>query len=141
MSSVHSLIGSWRLISFHVELQDSKERQYQYGKNPTGRLILTPEGYMAAIAVAEGRKAGNGDANEAALMRTMIAYTGKFHTEGNRFVTEVDSSWNEAWTGTNQERYFELKDNQLDIITAWQKHPVIPESPPVRGILSWRRET
>nr|WP_236904245.1 lipocalin-like domain-containing protein [Collimonas fungivorans] len=39
------LHGSWRLVSFDTELQDSKERSQPWGSNPMGTLFsaLTDE--------------------------------------------------------------------------------------------------
>ena len=51
------------------------------------------------------------------LYRTMIAYSGAYSIEGNKVVHKIQFSSNQAWTGTNQQRFFEVKDNQLVIKT------------------------
>lgn len=140
MSQGRDFHGSWKLISFHVETQGTNERQQPFGARPFGRLVLSPNGHMIAVLTAEGRKAGNADADHVALFRSMLAYTGRYRIEGNKFITKVDASWNEAWTGTDQERFHELKGDNLDLVSAWAPHPMLPNSPPVRGILSWQRE-
>jgi hypothetical protein len=96
---------------------------------------------MIAVITAEGRQVGQSDADAVALFRSMLAYTGKYRVDGNKFITKVDASWNESWTGTDQERFYELDGDHLDIVSAWGPHPMLADSPPVRGILSWRRET
>ena len=35
----------------------------------------------------------------------------------------VDASWNEAWTGTDQVRFYKLEGDTLTITTAPMKHP------------------
>ena len=30
----------------------------------------------------------------------MMAYTGRYRIDEDRFITKIDSSWNEAWNGS-----------------------------------------
>ena len=46
---------------------------------------------------------------QAAAYRTMIAYTGKWRVEGNKFITKVDVAWNPAWVGTEQARFWRVE--------------------------------
>ena len=64
-----------------------------FGANPKGYLILAPEGRSMALATGENRAGGMGDAERAALHRSMLAYSGKYRVEGSDFVTTVDVSW------------------------------------------------
>lgn len=136
MTQTAGFHGWWKLRSFHLEFQGSAARDQPFGANAFGRLVLLPAGYMIAVITAGARKAGPSELEHATLFRSMLAYTGTYRTEGERFVTKVESSWNEAWTGTDQERFFKLDGDQLDILTAWAPHPVDANSPQVRGILS-----
>lgn len=140
MPQEKELHGWWKLDSFHVETQGANERQQPFGRRPVGRLVLSPGRHMIAVVTAENRKPGQSDADHVALFRSMLAYTGPYRIEGNRFITTVDASWNESWTGTDQQRFYELDGDRLDIVSAWAPNPIIADSPPVRGILSWRRE-
>jgi len=141
MASVNDLRGCWRLISQHGETQGTNEREYVFGERPFGRLVLTPDGHMIALLVAKDRKEGKSDSDQAALFRSMLAYTGTYRVEGDRIIVKVDASWNEAWTETDQVRFYKLDGDRLDIVSAWLPHPFIADSPPVRGVLSWRRES
>jgi hypothetical protein len=51
----------------------------------------------------------------------------------------VDVSWNEAWTGTEQGRFYTLDGGRLNILTAWLPHPAHPEHRMMRAILSFER--
>jgi hypothetical protein len=106
VSQTKEIHGWWRLVSFDLETQGMNERQKPFGANAFGRLVLSPNGHMIAVMTAEDRKAGQSDADHLALFRSMLAYTGKYRIEGDKFITNVDASWNEAWTGTDQERFF-----------------------------------
>jgi hypothetical protein len=140
MSDGHTkLIGTWKLIACDIEHQDSGAREPYFGAAPpSGYLILTPEGRMMALLVSGGRGPGQTDEKQAALFRTMIAYTGCYRLESDQLITTVDVSWNEEWTGTEQARFYTLDGDRLHIMTAWMPNPIHPERI-VRGILSWKR--
>ena len=134
------LHGSWSLVSFEGEFQESDERTHPIGPNPIGRLILAPDGRMMALLTAKTREPGSTDAQQAALFRSMMAYTGRYRIVGEKFITKVESSWNESWTGSEQERFYKVDGDRLDIISAWAPSPLRPGAPIARGILSWERE-
>jgi Lipocalin-like domain len=71
----------------------------------------------------------------------MMAYTGRYRVEGEKFITKVDVSWNELWNGSEQERFYKLDGNRLDIVSDWVQHLLLPNTPIVRAILRWERES
>ena len=133
------LLGIWKLVSFETEFQASGERKPVYGPHPKGYIIFTPEDRMMVVITGEGRKPAETDEDRAALMRTMFAYTGTYRLESNKVITKVDISWNEAWTGTEQVRFYKLDGNRLELISALAPSATIPGRPIVRGILTWER--
>src|SRR5919108_671417 len=141
MTDSHTeLLGIWKLVACDMEYQASGAREpYFSAAPPSGYLILTPEGRMMGLIVGGDREPGQTDAQQAALFRTMVAYTGRYRLEDDQFITTVDVSWNEAWTGTEQVRFYTLDGDQLDILPAWLPHPAHPEHPMVRGILAFER--
>ena len=130
------IIGVWKLQTWEVVFQDTGERKALYGLNPTGFVIFTPEGRMMALLTAEGRKTPQTDADRAAAFRNMFAYSGIYNLEKDRWVTKVDASWNEAWTGTEQVRFYLLEEDKLTVTTAWA--PTLNfEGRIAQGILTW----
>ncbi|WP_442782806.1 lipocalin-like domain-containing protein [Collimonas fungivorans] len=134
------LDGCWRLVSFDTELQDSKERTQPWGGAPNGHLIFGSDGRMMVFITATAREPGNTDEKLVALFRTLIAYTGRYRIDGDRFITKVDASWNEAWNGSEQERFYKLDGDTLLVFTAWMPNPLVPGNPIGRAVLSCRRE-
>ncbi|WP_199030815.1 lipocalin-like domain-containing protein [Ralstonia sp. ASV6] len=134
------LHGSWQLVSFETELQDSKERTQPWGADPNGYLIFGADGRMMVLVTAGARDPGNTEEKQVALFRTVMAYTGRYRIDGDRFITKIDASWNEAWNGTEQERFFKLDGDTLDVSTAWMPNPLVAGNPVGRGILRFRRE-
>jgi hypothetical protein len=55
------------------------------------------------------------DPERVALYETMFAYAGTYSVEAGKVTHHVDISWNEAWTGTDQVRFYELNGNTLTI--------------------------
>ena len=92
-----------------------------------------------ALVAAKGREPGLKDEQQAQLFRTMLSYTGLYKVSENRFITEVDISWNEVWSGTKQERFFEVRGDSLTIVTDWFPNPNLPGGPIVRATLTWER--
>jgi hypothetical protein len=94
---------------------------------------------MIAIITAEERKVAVTEGECAAALRSMLAYSGMYRVEGDKWITKVDVAWNEAWTGTDQIRFFALDGDDLVITSAW----LISANEPgrsIRGILKWVRE-
>jgi hypothetical protein len=137
-ASPDSLIGNWKLVSSQVVVE-GQPPQDLFGSNPRGYLVLTPEGRTIVLTTADGRKAGMGDAERAALHKSMLAYTGKYRVEGDDFITVVDLSWNEAWNGTEQRRHFRIEGDKLFIESAPGPSIVFPGKTDFRRIV-WERE-
>ena len=137
-AETEALIGIWKLVSWQV-IGENEEPQDIFGSNPKGYLIITREGRMMALNVAANRKAGMGDAERAALHKSMLAYTGKVRVEGNDFITTVDVSWNEVWSGTEQRRHFRIEGDRLFIDTEPAPSIVFPGKTDFRRLV-WERD-
>jgi hypothetical protein len=138
-AETEALIGIWKLVSWQV-IGENEEPQDVFGSNPKGYLIITREGRMMALNVAESRNGGMGDAERAALHKSMLAYTGKVRVEGSDFITKVDVSWNEVWSGTEQRRHFRIEGDRLFIETEPAPSIVFPGKTDYRR-LEWVRDT
>jgi hypothetical protein len=133
------IVGVWRLVSYEVESQATGEREPGLGKNPTGNIVFTPEGRMMVVLTGEGRKAPNTDQDRAGLLMSMVAYTGTYRIEGDKWITKVDVSWNPAWVGSEQTRSFRLDGDRLQESTPLMQWAARPEKGTVRFILTWER--
>ena len=92
-----------------------------FGDNPIGVITYTSDGRMSVFIANPSRKPPGGpratDAEAAGLYRTMLAYSGAYSVDGNKVTHKIEVSWNQAWSGANQQRFVEVKDNQLTIKT------------------------
>lgn len=135
----NGLVGVWRLVSWELEDADGKVQKL-FGSHPRGYLILTREGRMMALVTADNRHAGMGDAERAALHKTMLSYTGKYRLEGDDFITTVDASWNEGWNATEQRRHFRMEANTLFVETEPGPSIVFPGQTDLRRLV-WERDS
>jgi hypothetical protein len=132
------LIGVWKLLSFRSEFQDGSPTRAMLGEHPSGYIIVTKEGRMMSVIEGENRKAPATDADRASLFNTLIAYSGKYRIDGNKWILAVDAAWNPAWDGTEQIRSFELAGDRLTVTSPWQHALNFPASMS-RGIVVFER--
>jgi len=139
------IVGTWwKLVSFDAEIQETGELKpfFENSPNPRGYIILTPEGRMMGIVTGEGRKVPQTLEDRSATWLTMLAYSGMYRFEGDKFITKVDVSWMEGWVGTEQVRFYKLEGDRLKIISPWgpnRTHPYWGVGRTVRAILTWER--
>ena len=134
----NELIGTWRLLSVQYEFADTGEFVDMYGAKPRGYLMITHDQRMMTIITSDGRATPKDDTDEASLFKSMMAYTGKFRLEGDKFITKAEVSWHPAWVGTEQARIFAVEGDKLSIVTTQVAHPMFPGRMG-RGVVKWHR--
>ena len=76
-------------------------------------------------------------AHRIAAFKSLLAYSGKYRTEGNKVVIKVDIAADESWNGTEQVRYYKIDGDHIE--AAPQPYPNFGGKV-MRGILVWKRE-
>ncbi len=137
--SSSALIGTWKLVSCVLEDVETKVQKLVWGANPNGYIVMTPEGRWIVIQTAEGRNAPQNDEDRIAAFKSLLAYSGRYRTEGNKIVINVDIAADEAWTGTEQVRYYEIDGDELRIEAPPQPYPNFGGKV-MRGILVWKKD-
>jgi len=132
------LVGSWRLISYQVESRDTRQMIPAMGEHPTGRVIFTSDHRVSFVLTGDKRKAGKTDAEKAALLNSLVSYTGTEYTTGNQWCTRVEAAWNPEWVATTQCREFQVNGNRLKVLTPWRQMPNWPGT--TRSIITFERE-
>lgn len=137
--ALEDLFGIWKLNSLQFLLTDTGACRDMYGPDPDGYLFVTPDRRMMTLITAKGRAASDGEAGDAALFGSMMAYSGPCRIEGeDLFVTAVEVSWHPGWVGTEQARVFSIDGDILSITTTETLHPMFPGRKG-RGVLKWQR--
>jgi len=128
--SAKSLVGAW-------ELESAGDT---YGKNPKGKLVLSPNGHYALIIMrndlpkfaSNSRVKGTPDENKAVVAGS-VAHFGRWAVDEKAKVLtlKIESSTYPNFTGTEQPRPFELKGDQLRYTNAKPSAGGAPTGPVV----------
>jgi len=117
------IIGAWTLLEYTRENKQG-ERYYPLGKDATGYLIYTPDGYMSAQLMAQGRPEytlgdlHTGTPDEMAqAAHGYHAYSGRFEVdEANQTVYHhMEMSMIPNRIGQVQDRKIEMDGNEITI--------------------------
>jgi hypothetical protein len=123
----HPFAGTWKLISW-INTDSGGNQTFPYGKNPSGYLIYTADGYMAAQIMNPDRQQGNPDfpaepafsqtlpdSDRLTAYNTALSYCGtySYSLETQRVVHHVKISLIPGWSGKDQPREFEFRDGKL----------------------------
>jgi hypothetical protein len=113
---LQQLYGTWKLVSITRENSSGKKLD-EYGMDSIGYINYAPHGRMMVIIVKGNRKKPLRKTitpTEAInLLSSMTSYAGHYEIHGNQIIHHVDISWNEAWTGTTQKRFYKLEGPYL----------------------------
>src|SRR5579862_4144286 len=120
------LVGVWRLVGGYAIAQESGERVELFGNHPIGYAVFEPGGRMMAIAAANDRIPGVSMPEMAQLFTSMVAYSGKWSIDSEKFITEVDLASDPSWVGKAQVRYYSFDGQTLSLRTAPLEHPSFP---------------
>jgi hypothetical protein len=117
------IVGTWELVSYKVEDKDTGKLIEAMGPTPRGRVIFTKDGWVAFNLEGSGRQPAKTEAERAELMKTLVAYIGRYRIEGDQWVTSVQTAWAPEWVGTEQRRTIKLDGDYADVVTPWRKMP------------------
>ena len=131
--------GLWKLVSYEVEVQATGQQELTMGKNPAGYVMFTPEGRVFFIFTGEGRKPAKTAQERADLLSSLVAYTGTYRLDGDKWITKVEVAWNPEWVGTEQTRFFKVEGSRLTILTPWRIMPNWPDKGMQRSIVTLER--
>jgi hypothetical protein len=133
------IVGTWRLLSYVIEVQATGEKLPVMGEKPSGYVTFLPGGRVFFMLTGDGRKPARTDHERAELLDTLVAYTGTYSVEGGTWTTSVDVAWNPEWVGTRQVRSFKLEGDRLDVLTPWRTMPNWSDKGMTRSIVSFER--
>jgi hypothetical protein len=133
------IVGTWKLVSYVVEVKATGEKMRVMGDNPGGYVMFNPEGRVFFVLTGDGRKPGKTDAEKATLLNTLVAYTGTYRVEDGKWITKVEVAWNPEWVGTEQVRPFVLDGDQLKVLTPWRNMPNWADKGETRSIITFAK--
>jgi hypothetical protein len=109
---------------------ETAQKQNLLGVHPSGYLSYGSDCRMSAILVKESRQGPASlvasDPESIELYRGMMAYAGSYSIDGFQITHHIETSWNQAWTGTTQVSQFNIDGNSMYMRTG-------PGSSPLTG--------
>ncbi len=133
------VVGTWKLVSYEVEVQATGQKLPVMGEKPTGYVSFLPEGRVFFVLTGEARKPAKTDQDRAELLNTLVAYTGTYSLAGDTWTTNVDVAWNPEWVGTKQVRSFKLEGDRLLVMTPWRVMPNWADKGMTRSLITFER--
>lgn len=141
------LIGGWGLRAA-VAVDTAGDKFYPMGEDVEGRIVYTPDGYVAVNIMENGRKrpdentrwAKLSDADAASLARTYMAYSGRFSVDEEDGIVHhhLDMCLDPTMVGTDQVRHVEFTaDGQLKLSVPLAE---LDGQPIQSTYLTWYRE-
>ena len=135
----NGIAGLWKLVSYQVEVQATGEKLPAMGQHPTGYAQFTSEGRVFFMLTGDGRKPAKSVEDRAELLNTLVAYTGTYRLEGDKWITKVEVAWNPEWVGTEQARTFTIEGDRLNVLTPWRLMPNWADKGMTRSIITFER--
>jgi hypothetical protein len=121
-------LGTWILLSMETEDLETGQKHNFLGVHPSGYLSYGPDCRMSAILVKESREGPATlvatDPESIELYRGLIAYAGSYAIDGYKITHHIETSWNQAWTGTTQVSQFNIDGKSMFIRTGPSKSPM-----------------
>src|SRR5262245_33600708 len=111
MLTREQFVGAWKLVSWENRLPDGSVR-HPFGKDALGYLFYREDGYMATELMTADRPPQRssedifeGTAEEKAqMMRTFLAYCGRFEVRGDTVVHHIEVGSFPNWVGRGHVR-------------------------------------
>jgi Lipocalin-like domain len=117
-----SVVGVWKLTSVVQKEVATGKTVHPIGEGPIGYFIYTRGGHVMFIYTAANRKAPAGpnltDAERIELFKTASFASGTYRQEGNKVTTRYDTSWHQAWTGTERVGTVEITGKTLTLTSS-----------------------
>ncbi len=95
---------------------------YPFGKEALGYLVFSPEGYLTATIMADGRKnltsrdpLRASQEEKASAAESYISYCGPCEVEKDKWRTKVELGIVPNWVGGYEERYYKIDGKTLSV--------------------------
>jgi len=135
----NKVVGTWKLVSYETEVQADGKKEPAMGQNPTGYAVFNPDGRVFLMLTGDGRTPAKTAEARSELFTTLVAYTGSYRLEGDKWTTKVEVSWIPEWVGTEQVRSVAVDGERLQVMSPWRVNPNWADKGMTRSIVTFVR--
>ena len=134
------IVGTWKLVSWENRTTDGQV-SYPFGKEATGYILYSAEGYMSVAIMTDcphfvsGDVLGGTPEEKAGAMETYVSYCGRYEIQDGSVIHHIEVSLFPNWVGVQQKRFFNFEGNQLQLSTP----PILQQGKEQTGHLIWQR--
>ncbi len=143
--SANPLIGAWHLVRWETTYDDKRPAHFALGKDASGMIAYTTDGWMNASMMRAGRPALSSEsartappAERVAAFDSFFSYGGRYRIEGDYVIHSVTIAHNPNMVGTEQRRLMTFNADGTLTLSAADKVPGTDVERQHR--LVWRRE-
>ncbi len=117
--TIKRLTGTWKLVSAERQNLDTGAKNFIMGPQANGFINYGTDGRMIVIVVGGPRAKPASQTPTAeqkqALYDSLNSYAGTYSVRDDVVTHHVDTSWNEIWTGGDQQRRFKVIGERLQL--------------------------
>lgn len=137
MVKAADLVGGWKLESWALLYEDGREPEYPLGRNASGLILYTADGFVSATLARAGRKPldSTADAEKAKAYDDCFAYAGSYEVKGDAVFHSIEVATNPALAGITSTRNIALEGNRLTL-----SGPDFAAGSPRYHRIIWRRQ-
>jgi hypothetical protein len=114
-----SIVGVWKTTSLVTKEVATGKTVHPLGEGLMGYAIYTRGGHTMFVSAAANRKPPASpnitDAERVELFKTGIFGSGQYRLDGNKVITRYDTSWHQAWTGTERTGTIEISGKTMTL--------------------------
>ncbi len=115
------LIGTWHLVSWHVETT-SGEKAFPLGEDAKGYISYSRDGFVFVHIMSASRERYENDGlfcgspeEDVAAINSQLSYSGPYDFQEGQVTHRVTISSHPNWVGTEQVRKVHIDGDQLEL--------------------------
>jgi Lipocalin-like domain len=137
--------GTWSLVSWEARAADGTVA-YPFGKDAQGRLMYDQSGHMMVQLMRRNRPAfasndplAGSPAEVKTAFEDTFSYYGTYEVDDKKGIVthHLEGCSFPNWTGTDQPRFFEFRDERLHLATP----PLMTNGKALKHVLIWKKES
>jgi hypothetical protein len=113
------IVGIWKYVSVSNKEVATGKVTHPFGEKPIGYNVYTNAGRLIWTLIGDNRAKPAGavatDAERLRLFDTLSTGSTTYKVDADTYMSTIEASWLETWTGTTQKRKIAITGNRLTV--------------------------